>query len=148
MQGDRQDIVWGAALALLGLGVAAYSAQHYEIGSLRRMGPGFLPVGLGAILALLGVVIAVPAFWRQGQPVKIEWLQVAGIIGAVVLFAFGLERAGLILTTYATALLASAVSPRAGLFWRLVLAAVVTAVTWGIFVFGLQMALPLWPRGL
>ena len=50
MRRDLYDLGWGAALALTGLAVAGYAWASYDMGSLRRMGPGLFPVTLGLML--------------------------------------------------------------------------------------------------
>jgi hypothetical protein len=51
-----RDYCGGLLLIVIGLG-AAYQAQSYHVGTLRRMGPGFFPAALGMILALTGIVL-------------------------------------------------------------------------------------------
>ncbi len=57
---QQRELCAGALMLALGLFIAAYGYSHYRTGSLMHMGPGFLPIALGIILALLGVAIAVP----------------------------------------------------------------------------------------
>ena len=147
MQRDYYDIIWGGILALLGLGVAAYAATHYDFGSLRRMGPGFFPVLLGIALAGLGMIIAVPAFGRTAEARPFAWPETIGVIGSLLLFGLLLNRLGLMGSTAITVLVASSVAPRKGLLWRLVLTVVVTALVWVLFILGLDMSIPVWPQG-
>ncbi len=132
-------------LALLGLAVAGYAANQYEFGSLRRMGPGFFPVLLGLVLAGLGVVIALPSLARARALQTFAWRETLGIVGALLVFGLALNRFGIVATTAVTVLLSSAVAPRPGILWRLVLTAAVTALTWAMFIWGLNMAIPVWP---
>ena len=44
-------------MLLLGIG-AAVTGSGYKFGSLARMGPGFMPVVLGIVLAFIGILIA------------------------------------------------------------------------------------------
>ena len=44
-------------MMLLGVG-AAVTGTGYKFGSLARMGPGFMPVVLGVVLAFIGILIA------------------------------------------------------------------------------------------
>nr|WP_282567678.1 tripartite tricarboxylate transporter TctB family protein [Devosia sp. MC532] len=44
-----------------GLTYAGWAYFNYDLGTLRRVGPGLFPVGLGTILAVIGVFLAVPA---------------------------------------------------------------------------------------
>lgn len=146
MQRDYHDILGGLAMAAIGGAVALYSLANYDFGSLRQMGPGFFPTSLGTILAILGVLITIPAWSRAGKPQPFALPEMVAILSAILLFGFGLERLGLILTTMGAVLLASLPAPRKGWLWRLVLAAVITTITWLIFKQGLQMTMPLWPQ--
>ncbi|WP_128254052.1 tripartite tricarboxylate transporter TctB family protein [Falsirhodobacter deserti] len=145
MQRDHDDIMWGAILALLGLGVAAYAAACYDMGSLRRMGPGFFPVMLGIVLAVLGAAIAVPAWWRKGVARPLYWREALGVTASLMLFSVLMGTAGIVVATVVTTLVASSVAPRGGTLWRVVLAVVVAALTWLIFIAGLSMSIPVWP---
>lgn len=148
MRRDLHDLGWGAALALTGLAVAGYAWTSYDMGSLRRMGPGFFPVTLGMLLAGLGTLIAIPAMGRPGQPRPFAWPETIAVVAALLVFGMALERLGVLLTTALTVLIASAAAPRRGLGWRLVLTVAVTALVWLVFVRGLNMSLPVWPGAL
>lgn len=148
MRRDLHDLGWGAALALTGLAVAGYAWTSYDMGSLRRMGPGFFPVTLGMLLAGLGALIAIPAMGRPGQSRPFAWPETIAVVAALLVFGMALERLGVLLTTALTVLIGSAVAPRRGLGWRLVLTVAVTALVWLVFVRGLNMSLPVWPGAL
>ncbi|WP_265502020.1 tripartite tricarboxylate transporter TctB family protein [Paracoccus beibuensis] len=148
MRRDLYDAAWGGVLALLGLAVAGWAASNYDFGSLRRMGPGFFPVVLGLVLAALGALIAVPALARRGTQRHFAWPETVGVVGSLLIFGLLLNRAGLVPTTALTVLTASAVAPRPGIIWRLVLTVAVTALTWVLFIGGLDMPIPAWPRSL
>lgn len=145
MQRDYHDLLWGGILALFGLTVAGYAAQSYDFGDLRRMGPGFFPVVLGLILTVLGVVIAIPAWWRQTRPQPIAWREGAAVLAALMFFGFAMTRLGIAPATFIAVLIASSVAARRGLIWRLVLAVIVTLLTWAIFLGALDMPIPLFP---
>ncbi len=53
----KRDYYSGALMVLLGVG-AAVTGSGYKVGSLAKMGPGFMPVVLGVVLAFLGILIA------------------------------------------------------------------------------------------
>lgn len=146
-QRDLGDILGG--LLMIGIGLfAVWYAQRYAFGTLRNMGPGFLPVVLGWLLAGLGVLIALPALRRTGPPVQVELRTLVIITAALLLFASSLRPLGLILATALAVLLAS-VAER-GFAWpsRLVLAVGLSGLVWLIFVAGLGMNLPVWPRAM
>ena len=145
MKRDYLDLWGGALLALCGLAVAAYSVASYDFGELRRIGPGFFPTMLGVLLAGLGVVIAVPAALRRGEAAEIALKEAGFVLLGVLVFALTVERAGLIVATVLTVLIAAVPAPRKGYLWRGGVAVVVAGITWAIFVAGLGMTLPVWP---
>jgi uncharacterized membrane protein YhdT len=53
----KRDYYAGGLMLLLGIG-AAVTGSGYKFGSLARMGPGFMPVVLGIVLAFIGILIA------------------------------------------------------------------------------------------
>src|ERR1700689_3094222 len=53
----KRDYYAGALMLVLGVG-AAIIGSGYKIGTLARMGPGFMPVMLGVTLAFMGLLIA------------------------------------------------------------------------------------------
>lgn len=132
-------------MAALGVAVAAYAAANYDIGTLRRLGPGFLPLGLGALLAVFGAMIALPAWSRSAEPVAIAWRETLCVLAAILIFGLGMNRLGLVPAAVLSVLVASAAAPQEGVAWRLILAAVVSALTWAIFSVGLRLTIPVWP---
>lgn len=146
MQRDWPDIYGGLILAAIGVGAAVWAAMYYDIGTLRRMGPGFFPLVLGTALFLLGMVIALPALGRTAVAPKIEPAAAVAVLAAIVIFALGLSRLGLAGATAATVLVATLPAPRKGWVWRVVLAAAITVLTVLVFSLGLRMTLPVWPR--
>lgn len=146
MQRDWPDIFGGVILAAIGAGVTVWAALHYDMGTLRRMGPGFFPVVLGTVLFGLGLVVALPALGRTAAAPRIEIGAATAVLAAILIFAFGLPRLGLAGTTAVTVLVATLPAPRKGWIWRVVLATAVTVLTVLVFSFGLRMTLPLWPR--
>jgi hypothetical protein len=143
-QKDMQDVIGGLGLAALGLFAAIY-AQRYEFGDLNRMGAGYFPVTLGALLAVLGLMIAVPAFFRSGPAISVQWKTFALIMASIVAFALTLKVLGLILATVLSVLLATLADHETRGKGRLMIAGGVAAVTYLVFGFGLSMTLPIWP---
>jgi hypothetical protein len=141
---DIKDVVGGICLICIGV-FAAYYAQRYPIGELRRMGPGFFPFSLGILLAILGAFVAIPAWFRSGESLRIQGKGFLWIMVSVMIFAFGLAKIGVVLSTVAAVIAASMAST---LTWRstLILAAAVALITYVVFSLGLGMAVPVWPR--
>ena len=146
MQRDWADIWGGAVLALLGAGVAVYAGLRLDFGTLRAMGPGFFPTVLGALLAVLGAAVAIPAWSRAADTPKIAWGDAAAVIAAILVFGLGMNRLGILLACFAAVLIASIPAPHAGWRWRILLAICVTALVWLVFIAGLRMSIPVFPR--
>ncbi|MCQ0969725.1 tripartite tricarboxylate transporter TctB family protein [Paracoccus sp. TK19116] len=146
MRRDWHDLLGGVAMVATGLFVSIYSQLHYDIGSLRQMGPGFFPVTLGGILAVLGLAIALPAWRRSGTARPLALPEMLAILAAIAVFGFGLQTLGIVVATAIAVVLASLPAPRPGWIWRCVLAVAVTALTWLVFKHGLRMTMPVWPE--
>jgi hypothetical protein len=69
----NRDYYGGALMMAIGLG-AIIEGRQYPLGTLSRMGPGFFPVALGAILALVGLaIIATARFTAASFPQPSRW---------------------------------------------------------------------------
>ena len=141
---DRIDLIGGLVMIAIGVFVAIY-AQRYQFGSPARMGPGFFPQVLGWTLAGLGVLIAVPAWFRAGSAPAVQWKNALFAVSALLVFAFLLRPGGLVLAVFSAALVASAADNSTTWPGRLLISAGVTALAVLIFSGGLRMVLPLWP---
>jgi len=146
-QRDIGDILGG--LLMIGIGVfALWYAQRYSFGTPRAMGPGFFPVVLGGILALLGVMIMLPALRRAGPAVEFSIKPLVVITASIVVFGMALRPLGLVIATILTVLLASSADRSFSLAGRLVLAPVLALMLYLVFKLGLGMTIPVWPRGI
>lgn len=141
---DTRDIVAGLTLVATGLFAALY-AQRYSFGDLSRMGPGFFPVVLGIVLAILGVLIALPAMLRQGEPIHVEWKTAALVLLSIVVFALTLPILGLLLATMLPVLVSSLADRQITWKGRFVLAVCVAVIVYLVFGYGLGMTLPIFP---
>jgi len=143
---DYRDIIGGLLLTALGVFIVV-SAQRYELGTLSSMGPGYFPTMLGGLMAVFGLMIAVPALFRTGESLDINWRGYALVVGSLIFFALALRPLGLLLTTAISVFISSLASSAINLKGRLVLVVCVLFLTYVIFVLGLSMRLPLLPRG-
>jgi hypothetical protein len=139
-----------SGLMFIAVGVAfAWGATAYSFGSAARPGPAYFPFGLGVIMALLGAVILFTSLTIEVEggdkigawPLK----QGAWILGAVVLFGLLIPKIGM---AVALPVLIGVASLASGEFrWKEVLAnaVILTVASWGIFIKGLGLTIPLWP---
>lgn len=143
---DIHDLVGGLLMTATGLFFALYG-QQYEFGTPARMGPGYFPVVLGWVLAVLGLLVAVPAWWRRGTTVTVQWSNLFWCVLSLLVFAFTLRLLGVVVSSFLAALL-SLVPSAMRLRTRLTVCAVVALLTTLIFPFALQKILPIWPWSL
>ena len=99
-----KDYIGGTLMLLLGIG-AMVQGQTYAVGTLSRMGPGYFPVALGAILAFIGVALLISARLAQPpveiKPLPPEWRGWICIILGVVAFSVVGKYGGLVPATVA-----------------------------------------------
>ncbi len=98
----------GAAVLLGLLGVyVIWQGSGYEIGSLRRMGPGFFPVMVGSVLVLFAGLLVLEV--RHSEKEQAFWVPrpLLMISLGFVAFAALLDRAGLVPATLALVILVS-----------------------------------------
>lgn len=145
---SQKDFVSGLALIVIGV-VFAIGATSYSFGTAIRPGPGYFPFGLGIILALLGGVVLFSAFTSKrtdGDPIgRIPWRPLLCIVGALVFFGFALPRLGFLISFPVMIVLTSAGGSE--FTWRdaLLNALILTVMSYVIFIYGLQLTIPLWP---
>jgi hypothetical protein len=127
--------------------IVVVTAQGYTLGNLRRMGPGYFPTLAGSALMLIGLALAVQAtVARAAQPAHRLVLRPLAYIGAaIVFFAVALKPIGLFPTAVVLVAIASLAQPGARAGPVVVLAVAVAALSSALFVWGLQLQLPVWP---
>lgn len=112
------------------------------------MGPGFIPYWLGWIIAGLGLTIALVGFAKSdAEPFRRPASATLALIPcAILLFGIGVDRAGLLVTTWIASFAVAMAWP--GMRWRdAVVAATVLALGMTlVFVMALRVPLPVWPR--
>jgi hypothetical protein len=153
-----KDHLGGVLLIALGAAVLAMGVT-YKMGSLNRMGAGYIPVVLGVLMILVGIAIGVtaapagkrvmvnplPGHGAHGNGIDVRgWLCIlGGVVGFVVLGAYG----GLMPATFASVFI-SAMGDRNNTYkGAAVLAAVLTVFCLVVFHFGLSLQLPLFQWG-
>jgi hypothetical protein len=102
----KRDYYAGGLMLLLGVG-AAVTGSGYKFGSLARMGPGFMPVVLGVVLAFIGLLIAGTALGSSEPddgkflPDNPQWFGWLCIIAGPVLFIILGQFGGMIPAVFA-----------------------------------------------
>jgi len=145
----NKDRVSGTLLVLLGAGIVAQGLQ-YRMGTLTRMGAGFVPVVLGTLLALVGIAVFVtaePSDFGPAAKNPTEWRGWLCVLAAVVIFVVVGEYGGLVPATFLTVFVAAMGDRENTLRDAALLSLGVTIAGVLIFIYGLKMIFPLFAWG-
>lgn len=147
-----------AGLMFSAVGVAfAVGASNYTIGGAARMGPGYFPLLLGIIMAVLGMAIMFTALTVEtadGEKIgKWAWKQIFFVLMANFLFgvllgglpSIGLPAMGMIVAIYVLTIVASMAGSHFVLRDVLILATVLAAGSYFAFIWALQLQIQVWP---
>lgn len=147
-----------SGVMFMGLGAAfAWGATTYNIGTGARMGPGYFPLMLGVLLALIGAAITFTALVVEaeggGKIGKIAWKPLFYVISSNVAFgillagipAFKIPAMGLIVAIYALVFIASMAEAGWKFKTTLILATVLAVGSYIAFVVALKLQFPVWP---
>jgi hypothetical protein len=132
------------------VGVAfAIGATNYPMGSSARPGAGYFPLILSVLMAILGAIVLFKSLTIEtegGDPIgSIAWRPLVVIVLAIAVFGVALPRLGMFVTIPLLIVMVSLAS--SGFDWKGVLlsSVVLTAGSWAIFIWGLNLTIPLKP---
>jgi Tripartite tricarboxylate transporter TctB family len=141
-----KDFWTGVMFIALGV-IAMVVSRNYSLGTAGRMGPGYFPLLLGSLLAVIGLALVVRAFVIDGAPLeRIALGPLCLIVLSVILFGALLQRAGLVIALIVVIGVSALASRQSRPLEVAALAAVVTAFSVAVFVYGLRLPLPVWPQ--
>jgi hypothetical protein len=145
---SQRDFWSGMMFLVVGIGFAI-GASNYSLGSSARPGPGYFPLMLSVIMAILGAIVAFKALTIEsegGDPIgSVAWRPLLVIVAAITVFAITITRLGMVISIPILILIASFAGDE--FHWRDVLinAVVLTVASWLIFIVGLKLTIPMWP---
>ncbi|MCJ0765300.1 tripartite tricarboxylate transporter TctB family protein [Variovorax terrae] len=147
-----------SGLMFMGVGIAfAWGATTYNVGEGARMGPGYFPLMLGIVMAILGGAITFKALVVEtvgGDKVgKWAWKPLCYIIGANLAFgvllgglpSINVPAMGMIIAIYALTILSSLAGERFNLKDVLILATILSAGSYLAFIVLLKLQIQVWP---
>lgn len=145
---SQKDFWAGLMFIAVGLGFS-YGALEYNFGSSARPGPGYFPFGLGLLLAVLGAMTTFEALTvetEDGEPIgAVAWKPLLIIVGAIVLFGVLLPHTGMVIALPVLVLVAALAGDEFHWGEAILTAAVLTAGSWAVFIYGLGLTIPMWP---
>ncbi|MBK0394957.1 tripartite tricarboxylate transporter TctB family protein [Ramlibacter algicola] len=153
---SQQDFFAGLMFCIIGAAFG-FGATTYNVGEGARMGPGYFPLVLGIVLAILGAFVIFESLvveTEDGEKIgKWAWKPLVFIIGANLAFGIllgglpkiGLPSMGMIVAIYALTIISSLAGSE--FEWKsvLVLATILSIGSWVAFIWLLKLQIPVWP---
>jgi hypothetical protein len=127
-------------------------SRDYPIGTALRMGTGYVPRLLCWILLGLGAVILVQGL-REAQaerPLSFAdmsaWRPVIFVTASLVIFGLSIEQLGLVVSILLLIGVGAVAARELRPIETVVAALVLIVLSWGIFIIGLGLTIPVWPE--
>ena len=147
-----------SGLMFMGVGIAfAWGATTYTVGTGARMGPGYFPLMLGILLAIIGAVMAFKATVVEtvgGDKIgKWAWKPLVFILLANFTFgvllgglpSIGVPAMGLIIAIYALTIIAGMAGDQFSLKSSILLATALAIGSDVAFIWALKLQIQVWP---
>jgi Tripartite tricarboxylate transporter TctB family len=148
---SERDFWSGLMFLVIGIGFA-WGATTYSFGNSARPGPGYFPFGLGILLAVLGAFVLFKALTietEDGEKVgAFAWKPLGFIVGTVAVFGWALPHLGMWIALPILVVVAALAGDEFHWGEALANAAILTAFSWVIFIWGLKLTIPLLPAFL
>jgi hypothetical protein len=136
---DSKDFWTGVMLVATGTAAILF-ARDYAFGTTLRMGPGYFPTALGAIIIAFGVYLVVKGM-RGGEKIEggVSIRALVMLPLALVVFGLLIERAGFVPALAILIFMSAAAGPQFRLVEVLLFTVVLTALCVAVFVWGLGL---------
>jgi len=153
---SQKDFFSGLMFTTVGAAFAV-GATTYTVGNGARMGPGYFPLLLGIILAILGAVVMFKALVVEtegGDKIgAFAWKPLFFIIASNLLFgillgglpSIGLPAMGLIAAIFGLTIVASLAGETFSLKEVLILSVILSVGSYLAFIMLLKLQFPVWP---
>jgi hypothetical protein len=141
-----RDFWAGAMFIAFGAFFSIWAFLHYQMGSAVRMGPGYFPAALGALLVLLGLFILGKSLAVDGPKVDaFHFKPLLLVSGSVVAYGYLMQPGGLVVATAAAVVIGALGGEE--FRWKEVAALTVVLIlfSWLVFVKGLTLPFPMCP---
>ena len=143
---NKPNFFSGLLFILFGLGFAGIGSG-YAMGTLTRMGPGYFPVVLGVLLAIVGIVVTVASLSKDEieeiDPIRIKPLVL--ILGSMVIFGLTLKALGFVLASVLLLVISAIASHEFSWRYFVPMAVILIISCYLAFIYGLGLPMPMWP---
>jgi hypothetical protein len=140
-----REIVAGAVFVAFGLAFAIGSLA-YDLGTPADMGPGYVPLVLGAVLVALGAIVVVRGVLagEAAEPIgEMPLRAIALITAALIFFGLTVRGLGVVGSLLGTSLMATLAREGTRPLEVVAIAVGLTVISVLIFIVALQLRLPL-----
>ena len=144
---NYKDFYTGLLFMLFGVAFT-WGATHYALGKAARMGPGYFPLILGGLLTILGVIVFIRSLVSDSEDSRVDRIALKPMVlmfGSIAAFALLLRSGGLVVSIFAIILISSLASAESRFKETLISAVVLCAASLAMFVYGLNLQIPVWP---
>ena len=145
---SQKDFWSGLMFATAGVAFA-WGSLSYSFGSSARPGPAYFPFGLGVVMAILGAIVLFKALTIEVAGGDLigpwAWKPLGMITATVAIFGWTLPHIGMVIALPILVVVAALAGDE--FHWKdaLINSVILTVGSWGIFVYGLKLTIPLWP---
>jgi Tripartite tricarboxylate transporter TctB family len=126
-------------------------SRQYQLGTAAKMGPGYFPTVLGGLMAVLGLIVAIGAFSKRNPITALDsvgWKELSMVLGAVALFAIALPQLGFIVALILLIFVAALASHEFKMKDTILSIIFLLVLSYVVFVWGLELQFPVWPKFL
>ena len=140
----NQENFW-AGLMFIAFGLfAVWVSRAYPMGTAMRMGPGYFPTYIGAILAILGTIITLTSFRVEGEKIKpFAWRGMIMLGLGVATFGWAIDRIGFVVALFATILFSALAGKEFKPLEVLIMSGILIIGSVALFIYGLELTFPL-----
>jgi hypothetical protein len=146
---SQRDFMSGLMFIMIGA-VFAIGATNYSMGTSASRGVGYFPLILSVLLAVLGTIVLFKSLTIEtegGDPIgPVAWGPLSVIVAAIAVFGATINPLGLVLAVPILILISSLAGDEFKWQGVLVNSVVLTLFAWLVFVVGLKLAIPMWPK--
>lgn len=149
MRGLNVKRLW-MGVVFIAIGAVFFAiAQSYPLGSAGRMGPGYFPAIVAALLIMVGALVALQAAFTRPEPLeRFDLWRLTLICGSVVAFGLLIRNGGMVLAVVAVVLISALASRAFQWRWAAPLALALAALCVAVFVYMLGMPVSVFPVGI
>ena len=147
---NPKDFWSGVMFAAIGFAFAIIvRVQDYPMGNSSRMGPGYFPFVLGAMMGVLGLIIIAQALATTGGPVsKFAWRPLIWVLSGFVIFGLTAKLVGLVIAIVLLVMISAYGGHEFKWKEAIISSAILSAGSVAVFVYGLKLPFPIWPEFL